>query len=92
MFNKYFIPRKLVHTTLVILVLALLNVSAENTFCASFLFINNSVTFSQLGSVNGLAVSLTSLTRYYTVCVCLCACVNVHVTISMVDAEFIQVN
>ena len=43
-----------------------------NVFAASSLFINNSVVFSKLGSVNGLAVSLTAAVR----CVCHAVPVN----------------
>ena len=34
------------------------------SFGAAILFVNNSVTFDKLGAVNGLAVSLTALTRF----------------------------
>ena len=51
---------------LVIFVLLVISVTVGNVFASSSLFINNSVVFSKLGSVNGLAVSLTAAVR--------CAC------------------
>ena len=40
-----------------------LNASVSLLFSAIFLFINNSITFDKLGSINGLAMTLTSITR-----------------------------
>ena len=41
-------------------------------FASTILFINNSVTFDKLGAVNGLAVSMTAIARYfYTQGICL---------------------
>ena len=34
------------------------------SFASTILFINNSVTFDKLGAINGLAVSMTAITRY----------------------------
>ena len=49
-----------------VLVLVLFLVSGIFTvgYSSIFLFINNSVTFDKLGSINGVAMMLTSLTRY----------------------------
>lgn len=43
--------------------LLIIKVACSCCFCASSILINNSVPFDQLGSVNGLAMSLTSLLR-----------------------------
>ena len=43
-------------------------------FAAASIFVNNSVYFEQLASVNGLSMTLTSLTRYsvkkHIICMC----------------------
>ena len=43
--------------------LFIIKVAVGCCFCAVSIFINNSVPYDQLGSVNGLAMSFTSLLR-----------------------------
>ena len=45
----------------------------SSSFASTILFINNSVTFDKLGAINGLAVSMTAITRYLCVLV-VCGC------------------
>ena len=48
-----------------LLCLAMLAISlgAETTYSSAFIFINNSVSFDKLGSINGFAMSVTALVR-----------------------------
>ena len=48
---------------LLIAIVFVLSASSALLFSAVFIFINNSVTFDKLGSINGLAMTLVSLTR-----------------------------
>lgn len=58
------IPSNALRWFLLIAVLFAMRISIMSVICSSALFINNSVTFNKLGSVNGLAASLTAGVRY----------------------------
>ena len=63
MFYLVFFSRPLVVWPLLCFMLLVIRVAIALCLASSFLFINNSVTFDKLGSVNGLGMSMTAVFR-----------------------------